>query len=172
MTKRTHAHEYGLVTASVIPLELGAAQVGHLVENTDTDADFSLSVFIRCWIARLIDLGFVSRQCGGRVAKDYASIARHSQCLLPRIVMTTSPMCHLSFGRGRSRQMQSVKWQPKRLTHIRTVSRLTITLRAANRSSTSTVLSASRWYADTAYEMSSRGERKAFRRGILVGMFI
>lgn len=57
---------------------------------------------------------------------------------------------HLSFGRGRSRRMQTAKWRLKRLTHRRTVSRLRITARAANRSSTSAVLSVHRRYAQTA----------------------
>jgi len=65
----------------------------------------------------------------------------------PGFVPSVSPRrdrrrCHLSVGRVRSRRMQSAKCRPKRLTQSRTVYRLTITPRAANRSSTSAVLRA------------------------------
>ena len=78
------------------------------------------------------------------VASPLASTARHSQKVSPTIWTTTSSRCHLSAGRGRSRLMQAAKKRPKRVTQLRTVSRLTITPRSANKSSTSAQLSAKR----------------------------
>ena len=52
----------------------------------------------------------------------FASTARHSQCVLPLIRMTTSSRCHLSAGRGRSLRTFAANWGPKRTTQSRTVS--------------------------------------------------
>jgi len=63
---------------------------------------------------------------------------------------TTSSKRHLSAAVGRPRLTQRAKCRPNRFTHLRKVSRPTITPRSASRSSTSAVLSAKRWYAHTA----------------------
>jgi len=102
----------------------------------------------------------------------FVSMVRHSQCFLLRIEITTSFMCRLSFGCARSRRIKSAKCCPKRFTYSRIASQLTITLRSANRSSTSAVLSAKRWHAQTPQAMISRGKWNPFSRGILVGMFM
>ena len=65
-----------------------------------------------------------------------ASIACHSQYLIPLIDMTTSSKCHLSRGFGQSRRMQLANNVPNLLTQRRSASRLTVMPRSAKRSST------------------------------------
>jgi len=90
--------------------------------------------------------------------RSMIGIARHSQNCRPRIAITASSICHLSFGLGRSLRMQLAKWRPKRLIQRRTVSRLTIWPRSASKSSTSAAL---RRQCQAESESPSDGERRS-----------
>lgn len=70
----------------------------------------------------------------------FASTDRQSQCLRPRIEITTSSRRHLSAGTGRSRRILAAICFPNRCHYTRMLSYETISPRSSNRSSFSRIL--------------------------------
>jgi hypothetical protein len=102
----------GVFRKTVIELE------PEMVRETVTNAAFSAFL-----VGQQAALGMIENQPGKRLAAfafrrgwtkmsstlPSASMARHSQYFMPRIVIMTSSTCHLSRGAGRSRRTQSAK---------------------------------------------------------------